>query len=61
MNKKEKRLVEILLKKDGSTTSQQLALEMNVSERSVRNYIQHINEQRKCITSSNKGLMLAYK
>lgn len=58
MNKKEKRLVEILLKKDDSTTSQQLALEMNVSERSVRNYIQHINEQRKCITSSNKGYII---
>ena len=58
MNKKCKKLVQILLSKEAPATCQELSIEMNVSNKSVRNYIAQINEEVMCITSSNKGYQI---
>lgn len=55
MNKKCKKLIQVLLSNDRTMTSQELAIEVNVSNKSVRNYIMQINEEISCISSSNKG------
>ena len=55
MNKKCRKLIQILLSKEEMMTSQELSREMGVSNKSVRNYITQINDEIACIRSSNKG------
>lgn len=55
MNKKCKKLIKSLLLNGDIMTSQELAVDINVSNKSVRNYIAQINEEVPCIHSSNKG------
>ncbi|WP_416327372.1 BglG family transcription antiterminator [[Eubacterium] hominis] len=61
MNKKCRKLIQLLLSKEEVMTSQELSREMGVSNKSVRNYIAQINDEAACIISSNKGYRIDKK
>lgn len=59
MEAKRKELLQILVNAEGRMTSQELACHLNVSSRTVRNYIGVINSEHKnLVKSSNKGYIL---
>lgn len=58
MKSKSIKLIKIMLECEGWVTASFLAAKLNVSERSIKNYIVEINEEYSLITSSRKGYMI---
>lgn len=60
MENKYQKLIQILVKESRPVTSKELAYSLNVSTRTIRNYVKMINCQQnnKIITSSNLGYMI---
>lgn len=55
MNKKSEKLLEILIDAKEVINANELSLLLDVSTKTIRNYVAEINAERKCIGSSNKG------
>ena len=55
MDRKYKRLIEVLLYSEKTMTAKELSLIMNVSTKTIRNYVSMINSEKDCIFSTNKG------